>query len=44
MAIGATIGGVSGSLLAQRVGQIWVRRTIVVIGLGSGAAMLFGLI
>lgn len=44
MAIGALIGGVSGSLLAQRVGQSWVRRTIVVIGLGSGLAMLFGLI
>lgn len=44
MAVGATIGGVSGSLLAQRVGQVWVRRAIVTIGLGSGLAMLFGLI
>ena len=44
MAVGATIGGVGGSLLAQRVGQVWVRRAIVTIGLGSGLAMLFGLI
>jgi uncharacterized protein len=44
MAVGATIGGVGGSLLAQRVGQVWVRRAIVIIGLGSGLAMLFGLI
>jgi uncharacterized membrane protein YfcA len=44
MAVGATIGGVSGSLLAQRVGQAWVRRAIVTIGLGSGLSMLFGLI
>lgn len=44
MAVGATIGGVSGSLLAQRVGQVWVRRAIVTIGLGSGLSMLLGLI
>lgn len=44
MAVGATLGGVGGSLLAQRVGQTWVRRAIVAIGLGSGLAMLFGLI
>lgn len=44
MAAGATLGGVGGSLLAQRVGQAWVRRVIVVIGLGSGVAMLTGLI
>lgn len=44
MAIGAGAGGIAGSLLAQRVGQTWVRRAIVVIGLGSGTAMLFGLI
>ena len=44
MAVGAGIGGIAGSLLAQRVGQSWVRRVIVVIGLGSGLAMLFGLI
>jgi hypothetical protein len=30
--------------MAQRVGQVWVRRAIVTIGLGSGLAMLFGLI
>lgn len=44
MAVGAGIGGIGGSLLAQRVGQNWVRRAIVTIGLGSGLAMLFGLI
>lgn len=44
MAVGATLGGVGGSLMAQRVGQLWVRRAIVTIGLGSGLAMLFGLI
>lgn len=44
MAVGATLGGVGGSLMAQRVGQRWVRRAIVAIGLGSGLAMLFGLI
>lgn len=44
MALGAGVGGIGGSLLAQRVGQVWVRRAIVTIGLGSGLAMLFGLI
>ncbi len=44
MAVGATLGGIGGSLLAQRVGQVWVRRAIVGIGLGSGLAMLFGLL
>ncbi len=44
MAVGAGIGGIGGSLLAQRVGQTWVRRAIVTIGLGSGLAMLFGLL
>lgn len=44
MAVGATIGGITGSLMAQRVGQTWVRRYAVAIGLGSGVAMLFGII
>jgi uncharacterized membrane protein YfcA len=44
MAIGAGLGGISGSLMAQRVGQAWVRRGVVAIGLGSGIAMLLGLI
>ena len=44
MAIGATVGGLGGSRLAQRVGQEWVRRMIVVIGLSSGLAMLTGLL
>ena len=39
MAIGATVGGIGGSLLAQRVGQTWVRRVVVLIGFGSGLAM-----
>ncbi len=44
MAVGATLGGIGGSLLAQRVGPVWVRRVIVTIGLGSGLAMLLGLL
>lgn len=44
MAVGAVIGGALGSKLAQRVGPTWVRRAIVVVGLGSGLAMLGGLI
>jgi len=44
MAVGAGIGGIGGSLMAQRVGQVWVRRAIVVIGLSAGFAMLFDLI
>ena len=44
MAAGAGVGGILGSVLAQRVGQVWVRRVIVLIGLSAGLAMLFGLI
>ena len=44
MAVGASFGGIGGSMLAQRVGQVWVRRAIVGIGLGAGLSMLFGLI
>ena len=44
MAVGATIGGIGGSLLAQRVGQRWVRRVVGMIGLGSGLAMLLDLL
>lgn len=44
MAMGAGLGGIGGSLMAQRVGQTWVRRGVVAIGLGSGAAMLLGMI
>jgi uncharacterized protein len=40
MAVGATLGGYTGSRLAQRVPQAVVRRAIVVIGLGSGLWML----
>lgn len=36
MATGAMAGGYAGSRLAQRVPQEWVRRAIMVIGLGSG--------
>jgi uncharacterized membrane protein YfcA len=43
MAVGATAGGIGGALLAQRVGQRWVRRVVIVIGFGSGLAMLLGL-
>jgi len=41
MAIGAAAGGMIGARLAQRVGQHWVRRAIIVIGLGSGAWQLW---
>ncbi|WKW11141.1 sulfite exporter TauE/SafE family protein [Pseudogemmatithrix spongiicola] len=44
MALGAGIGGIGGSLLAQRVGQVWVRRSVVAIGLASGLSLLLGLI
>jgi uncharacterized protein len=44
MAIGATLGGIGGSLLAQRVGKTWVRRVIIAVGFASGFAMLFHLI
>lgn len=35
MATGALAGGYAGSRLAQRVPQAWVRRAVVVIGLGA---------
>lgn len=41
MAAGAMIGGYAGSRVAQRVGQRVVRYAIVIIGLGSGLAMLW---
>ncbi|MHB1312082.1 MAG: sulfite exporter TauE/SafE family protein [Gemmatimonadaceae bacterium] len=40
MAVGAAIGGVIGARMAQRVGQHWVRRAIIGIGVGSGAWLL----
>ena len=40
MAVGAALGGMIGARLAQRVGQQWVRRSIIVIGVGSGAWQL----
>lgn len=40
MAAGAMVGGYTGSRVAQRVGQRAVRWAIIVIGLGSGLAML----
>jgi uncharacterized membrane protein YfcA len=42
MTVGATSGGYLGSRLAQRVGQVAVRRAIVAIGFGSGIWMLVG--
>ena len=41
MALGAAAGGTIGAHFAQRVGQQWVRRAIIAIGLGSGAWMLW---
>ncbi|HKW11581.1 MAG TPA: sulfite exporter TauE/SafE family protein [Gemmatimonadaceae bacterium] len=42
MAAGAMVGGYVGSRAAQRVGQRALRLAIIVIGLGSGIAMLVG--
>jgi uncharacterized membrane protein YfcA len=43
MGVGATLGGIAGSMLAQRIGKIWVRRVVISIGLISGVVMLFKL-
>ena len=40
MAVGSISGGYLGSRGAQRVPQIWVRRAVVVIGLGGGLWLL----
>jgi uncharacterized protein len=40
MAVGSIAGGYAGARLAQAVPQIWVRRAIIVIGFGSGLALL----
>lgn len=42
MMVGAIVGGYSGSRLAQRVSQVWVRRLIVAVGLCSGVWLLAG--
>ena len=42
MAVGAMTGGTLGSRMAQRVGQTWVRRSVVAIGITSGLAMFWG--
>jgi uncharacterized membrane protein YfcA len=42
MASGAIAGGYGGARLAQRVPQRWVRRAVIVIGLGSGLLLLAG--
>lgn len=39
MSVGAMLGGAFGSRMAQRVGQKWVRRAVIAIGVGSGLAM-----
>jgi uncharacterized membrane protein YfcA len=40
MAVGAILGGYHTSGLAQRFGQVWVRRSIAAIGFGSGLWLL----
>jgi uncharacterized protein len=40
MAVGAILGGYHTSGLAQRFGQVWVRRAIAAIGFGSGLWLL----
>jgi uncharacterized membrane protein YfcA len=41
MAAGAALGGYAGARMAQRVGQLWVRRAVVVIGLAAFVWLLF---
>ncbi|MBM3907308.1 MAG: sulfite exporter TauE/SafE family protein [Gemmatimonadetes bacterium] len=41
MAIGAAVGGMLGARMAQRVGQHWVRRAIIAIGVLAGAWTLY---
>lgn len=40
MAVGGLLGGYGGSRMAQRVGQLFVRRVIVVIGFGASVWLL----
>jgi uncharacterized membrane protein YfcA len=40
MAVGGTVGGYGAARLAQRVGQAWVRRAVVVVGFASFAWLL----
>jgi uncharacterized membrane protein YfcA len=40
MAVGGIAGGYGGARLAQRVGQAWVRRAVVAVGLASSAWLL----
>jgi uncharacterized membrane protein YfcA len=41
MAITAILGGYLGARLAKRLGRTFVRRAVVVIGLGMGIALFF---
>jgi uncharacterized membrane protein YfcA len=41
MAIAATTGGYVGALMAQRVGRVFIRRAIVVIGLVITVVMVW---
>jgi uncharacterized membrane protein YfcA len=43
MAIGAIAGGIGGAGMARRVGRTAVRRTVVAIGFGMAATMMFRL-
>ncbi len=43
MAVGAILGGMAGTALAQRIGQTAVRRMIVVIGIGMALTLMFRL-
>ena len=43
MACGALVGGYFGARMAVRVGQVWVRRGIIVIGLVIFVLMLWRL-
>jgi hypothetical protein len=43
MAVGAILGGMAGTALAQRIGQTAVRRVIVAIGFGMALTLMFRL-
>ena len=43
MSIGALAGGYFGASMAMRIGQVWVRRGIVVIGFGIFVLMIWKL-
>ena len=43
MAAGSILGGLAGAGLAQRIGQAWVRRTVIAVGFAATAWTLYNL-